>query len=104
MTPAGRAYRSWLKTLDRRVSVGVHRAPWSSDRWTRVPPRGVGTFRPWPAVDVAEIEKGFGEVCGLWARQTPSSPAGLKKAVLQTAYTIRSKGPHFVFDPLDLDL
>ena len=74
MTPAGRAYRSWLKTLDRRASVGVHRAPWSSDRWTRVPPRGVGAFRPWPAVDVAEIEKGFGEVCGLWARQTPSSP------------------------------
>jgi hypothetical protein len=73
MTPAGRAFRSWLKTLDRRVSVGVHRAPWSSDRWTRVPPRGVGAFRPWPAVDVAEIENSFGEVCGLWARQTPSS-------------------------------
>ena len=68
MTPAGRAFHSWLKTLDWRVSVRVHAASQSSDQSTRVPPRGAGAALLEPAVDVAEIEKSFGEVCGGSAR------------------------------------
>ena len=44
-----------------------------------------------PEVRVMEIEKSFGEVCGLSARQNAEASGRAQKSVLQTAYTIQDR-------------
>ena len=63
-----RAGVSFVAQDPRRACVRPGARSVALKRWTCRPPRGAGAAQLGPAVGVAEIENGFGEVCGLSAR------------------------------------